>query len=320
MKIVLRPDLGGYALPTLVASGIDGRILDKPFVLLSGPNGSGKSAVLHGIRATIGLRGDRAGSVEGNMERHIDPRTAGGDVERLAVMVRGFEGEEPARHVPAAFSLAELGWRGNPTHLFDTRATSGIGSSASFGDDMMFEASMLVGGGRKASHGQFVSRAWWEAIEWGMGAIDAKDPWKAAMPSPARAAVLEAALAGGEPDTERWLMIDEPETAIDVQTLLVGLSVLLEAAQIGRLRVFCASHSLLFAAGLASHPKVQTIDMGADVSWTDTQRIALTVAGDRGKLASMGREIGAKIARRSALRGGSADGERKRKARRDGSD
>jgi ABC-type cobalamin/Fe3+-siderophores transport system ATPase subunit len=310
MKLTLRTDLGGYALPAVVASGVDGRILDRPFVLLSGPNGSGKSAVLHGIRATVGLRGDRAGSVEGVMERHIDPETADGDVERLAVKVKGFDGEETARHVPAVFDLSDLGWRGNPTHLFDTRTTSGIGSSASFGDDMMFEASMLVGGGRKASHGQFVSRAWWEAIEWGLGAIEAKDPWKATMPSPARAAVLEAALAGGPPDTERWLMIDEPETAIDVQALLVGLSVLLEAAEIGRLRVLCASHSLLFAAGLADHPKVQTVDMGADVSWTDTQRIALDVAKDRAKLASIGREIGARITRKAASRGGSSGGKR----------
>lgn len=313
MKLTLRPDLGGYALPAVLASGIDGTVLDKPFVLMSGHNGSGKSAVLHGIRASVGLRGDRAGSIETRMERHIDPAQAAGDMEMLATRVRGFDGEETARHVPAVFKVSDLGWRGNPIHLFDARTTSGMGSSGEFGDDMMFEASMLIGGGRNVSHGQFVSKAWWEAIEWAAGTIGTRDPWKSESPSAARTAVLEAALGGGARDEERWLMIDEPETAIDVQTLLVGLAVLLEVAEIGRLRVFCASHSLLFAAGLAEHPKVQTVDMGAEQPWVQTQRIALQVSKDREKLASIGKDLLGRLKKQAAARGGPSGAGRRRK-------
>jgi ABC-type cobalamin/Fe3+-siderophores transport system ATPase subunit len=313
MKLTLRPELGGYALPAIQASGIDGTVLDRPFVLFSGHNGSGKSAVMHGIRASVGLRGDRAGSIEARMERHIDPSDAKGDMEMLATHVRDFDGMQAAGHVPAVFKVSDLGWRGNPIHLFDTRTTSGIGSSGEFGDDMMFEASLLVGGGRRVSHGQFVSKAWWEAVEWAAGTIEAKDPWRSARPSAARTAVLEAALAGGPRDEERWLMIDEPETAIDVQTLLVGLSILLEVAEIGRLRVFCASHSLLFAAGLSKHPKVQTVDMGGDQSWMRTQEIAMQVANDHAKIASIGKDLLGKITRKAAARGGSSGGRRRRK-------
>lgn len=292
MKLTLRRDLGGYALPVVIASGIDGTIIDKPFVLLSGQNGSGKSAIMNGIRASVGLQGDRAGSIETPMSVHLDPDAAEGDVERLATHTNGFDGPGAARHVPAVFRIDDLGWRGNPIHLFDSRSTSSIGKSAEFGADMMFEASLLVGGGRNSSHGQFVSKAWWEAIEWAAGNIPAKDPWSGVTPSPARAAVLKAALRDGEPSSERWLMIDEPETAIDVQTLIAGLAALLEIAEIGRLRVFCASHSLLFAAGLADHPKVQTIDMAAsEASWMHTQRLAIRASADQERMHAMGQHI-----------------------------
>lgn len=314
MKLTLRRDLGGYALPAVIASGIDGTIVEKPFVLLSGQNGSGKSAIMNGIRASVGLRGDRAGSIETPMSRHLDPETVHDDVERLATHGAGFEGPGAARHVPAVFRIDDLGWRGNPIHLFDSRSTSSIGKSTEFGEDMMFEASLLVGGGRNSSHGQFVSKAWWEAIEWAAGNIPARDPWKHDRPSPARAAVLKAALGNEEPSTERWLMVDEPETAIDVQTLIAGLSVLLEIAEIGRLRVFCASHSLLFAAGLADHPKVQTIDMaGSGTSWMNTQRLAVRAAADQERIHAMGLHMLGKMKQAAAMRGGSSDGGGRRK-------
>lgn len=314
MKLTLRRDLGGYALPVVIASGIDGTIVEKPFVLLSGQNGSGKSAIINGIRASVGLQGDRAGSIETPMSRHLDPETAEGDIERLATHTTGFDGPGAARHVPAVFRMDDLGWRGNPIHLFDSRSTSSIGKTAEFGTDMMFEASLLMGGGRNSSHGQFVSKAWWEAIEWAAGNVPAKDPWREATPSPARAAVLKAALGEDDRSTERWLMIDEPETAIDVQTLIAGLAVLLEIAEIGRLRVFCASHSLLFAAGLADHPKVQTIDMaGSGASWMHTQRLAIRASADQERMHAMGRHMLEKMRQAAAMRGGSSDGGGRRK-------
>lgn len=303
MRLKLRRDLGGYALPALVASGIDGTVLEKPFTLLCGPNGSGKSAVLGAIRSSIGLRGDRAGSTETPMERQVDPADADGDLGVLAACSDGRDGRRAASHVPAVFDAADLGWRGGPTHLFDARASSGVGSSGQFGEDMAFEASMIIGGGRKASHGQFVSTAWWNAVEWALGLVQGRDPWAGVRPEGARGQLLRAIVGDAPPSDERWLLIDEPETAIDAETLLAGLSVLIAAAEAGRLRVLCASHSLLFAAGLSDHPKVQTIDMGGNVSWTRTQKLALQAASMPSRVDDIGAHLTGRLRERAASHG-----------------
>lgn len=292
MRLTLRRDLGGYALPTLAKTLIDHTWIDHPFVLLTGPNGSGKSAVLRAVRASMGLRGERAGQLDTPFQPHLDPSTTD-DPERLATQVLSpGRGEVPADHVPAVFSLEDLGWRGQQTYLFDSRAASQIANAASFDHDMSYHVSLIAGRGRNVSHGQFVSRTWWEAIEWAAGLHDLPDPWKSA-PSPAKAAVRASALAGAEPSTERWLLLDEPETAIDAEALLIGLSVLLSLAEPGTLRVLCASHSLLFAAGLSDHPKIQTVDIGG--TWLDTQKIALNVASRIDKVDDVGRDILSKL-------------------------
>ena len=291
MLITLRRDLGGYALKTLIEADVDGTELTKPFVLLTGPNGSGKSALLRAMRASIGLRGERGGSTDTPMARHPDPGTVTDPAILATHDLEYGEGCTPARHVPAVLDVHDLGWTGQPTHLFDSRAAGSIGQSDAFDDDMAFNVSMVVGGGRNASHGEFVSKVWWEALEWAVGNHDVPDPWTKGGASPARLAAHAAFIGDAEPSTERWLFIDEPETAIDAEKLLVGLCILLEAAKIGGLRVICASHSLLFAAGLAGHAKVQTVDLGPGGSWLDTQRIALNVAADRTKTTSVGKDM-----------------------------
>lgn len=213
LKFVLRPGLGGYAASMLGGSDIDGRVVDMPFVLLAGPNGSGKSAVLRAIRASIGLRGERAGMPDTPFRAHLDPSTTD-DAEMLATHVRDHGGTtRAADHVPAVFDVSALGWSGQPTYLFDSRAASGIADKASFDDDMSYHVSLISGGGRNVSHGQFVSKTWWEAIEWAVGAHDLPDPWRRNGASPARQAARDAFIGDAEPSTERWLLIDEPETA-----------------------------------------------------------------------------------------------------------
>lgn len=294
MKLTLRRDLGGYALDAVIKAGIDGTALDSPFVLLTGPNGSGKSAVLRGIRATIGLRGERAGQLESEFgNRPIDMADADGDIERMNTHVTSFRNDGAADYVPVVFDLKDLGWRGQPTYLFDSRSASTIAEKSSFGDDIGYHISLIAGGGKKASHGQFVARTWWEALGWAAGIDDVEGGWSRGSNVPARKALLDAALGGGEPSTERWLFIDEPETAIDAEALFVGLSVLLNLAEVGKLRIVCASHSLLFAAGLMHHPKIQVLDLGA--TWLKTQEIVLNLARDQDKISDVGNDILARM-------------------------
>lgn len=293
MKLTIRRDLGGYALDVLDKAGIDGTAVDRPFLLLTGPNASGKSSIMRAIRATIGLRGERGGQLDCPFGEHlIDPSTAGGDVLRMNTQVESFIRSGTAEHVPTVFDLKDLGWSGQPTYLFDSRAASMLAKSSEFDDDMMYHASLLMdGGGRRTSHGQFVSKTWWEAIRWADGLLDVGGGWNRGTRDPARLALLDEALSGAEPSKERWLLIDEPETAIDAETLLVGLAALLRIAEIGKLRIVCASHSLLFAAGLMHHPKIQVLDLGADASWLRTQEIVLKLASDRPNLERAGDDM-----------------------------
>ncbi len=292
MKLTLRRDLGGYALDAVIKAGIDGTVIDRPFVLLTGPNGSGKSALLRGIRATIGLRGERAGQLESEFgNRPIDMDQADGDIERMNTHVTSFRNEGAADYVPVVFDLKDLGWKGQSTYLFDSRSASTIAEKSSFGDDIGYHISLIAGGGKKASHGQFVARTWWEALGWAAGLENIDGGWSRGSNVPARKALLEAALGGGEPSKERWLFIDEPETAIDAEALFVGLSVLLKLAEVGKLRVVCASHSLLFAAGLMHHPKIQVVDLGPGAAWLKTQEIVLNLSRDGEKISQVGEDI-----------------------------
>ena len=292
MKLTIRHDLGGYAADIVRDAGVDGTVLDRPFTLITGPNGSGKSAVMRGIRATIGLRGERAGHLQSEFgNRPIETEEADGDVERMNTHVTSIGAEGAADYVPVVFDLKDLGWKGQPTYLFDSRAASTIAEKSSFDDDMGYHISLIMGGGKKASHGQFVARTWWEALHWAAGVTEIDGGWSRGSSMPVRKALLEAALDGEEPSTERWLFIDEPETAIDAEALFVGLSILLELAEIGRLRIVCASHSLLFAAGLMHHPKIQVVDLGKGDGWLKTQELVLNLSRDQDKVAKVGQDM-----------------------------
>jgi predicted ATPase len=108
MKIALRRDLGGYALDVVAASGIDGLEIQKPFVLLTGPNGSGKSALMRAIRATIGLRGERAGQLSDEFITDLNPENED-DIGRLATYRReARNGSELQKYVPAVLDQKNI--------------------------------------------------------------------------------------------------------------------------------------------------------------------------------------------------------------------
>ena len=292
MKLSLRHDLGGYALEQLIVANINETNLEKPFILFTGPNGSGKSAIMRAIRSSLGLRGERLGHTDTEWgDYKLTKEEADGDIGRLAAHVRSMGEIKAPKYVPAVVYITALGWEGQQTYLFDSREASSITKKGEFDHDIAYHVSMIAGGGNRVSHGQFVSKTWWEAIEWAIGKINIDGGHSRSRPD----AFLEAALGGIQPSNERWLFIDEPETAIDSEALIIGLSVLLQAAETGRLRIFCASHSLLFAAGLVDHPKIQMIDLGGRSPWIDTQKIALRIAGDHAKIEEIGWDILSKM-------------------------
>lgn len=254
MHIKFQKNGGGYALETLEKSGVEGTAIEKPFVFITGSNGSGKSALMRSIRSSIGLKGEREGT-----SFHIRERD-----KSMASM--------PDEH-PALIDLEALGWSDQKTYFFDSRATSAIAKASTFDDDdIMHHVSMIAGGGSRCSHGEFVGRDWWGALEW---------------------AIAERKKSEGE----KWLFLDEPETAIDSEKLIIGLAALIEAAEAGHLRVFCASHSLLFASGLADNEKVQTIDLDEGIGWLKTAKLAIDLSSNPEKLADLGKSIVEKLNR-----------------------
>ena len=287
LSLKLHAQTTGYADEQLRPTFAQGVAIDRPFVLLAGPNGAGKSAVLRGIRSTIGLTGERFGSAgtvlgaEGTRHAKSEERTSPSFLPR----------DKPG----AVFDIEALGWEGQTCYLFDSRAASQMANKASFDDDdMLYHISLIAGGGSQVSHGQFVTKTWNEAIEWACGApIEERNgrDWNGE-----RIAVAES-LGGSTTESERWLLLDEPEGAIDIERLLVGMAALLHAAEIGKLRVFCSSHSLIFHAGLADHPKMQVIDLKSQQQypWMDVQKRAMAAAGNSDWLAAVGKDIVEKI-------------------------
>lgn len=254
MQIKFQEDAGGYALDTLKKSGVEGTVIEKPFVFITGSNGSGKSALMRSIRSSIGLQGEREGMPF-----------------RIKETPNSFS-SMPDEH-SALLDLEALGWSNQKTYFFDSRSTSALAKATAFDDaDIMHHVSMIAGGGSRCSHGEFVGRDWWSALEWAIATPKKRD-------------------------AEKWLFLDEPETAIDSEKLIIGLAALIEAAEVGRLRIFCASHSLLFASGLADNRKVQTIDLDEGIGWLATAKLAIDLSANPEKLADLGKSIVKKLNR-----------------------
>lgn len=290
LTLKMHASVTGYADDQLRPTFESGVKVDKPFVLLAGPNGSGKSAVLRGIRSTIGLTGERFGSaaevlgVRGTEYAIKDTdKKQSGSIDHH---------ESPS----AVFDLEAMGWTGQPCYLFDSRAASGMASKSSFDDDMLYHVNLIAGGGSKVSHGQFVAKTWREAIKWACGAPDDaqnKKDWSKERED------LVTQLSKNKPSEERWLLLDEPEGAIDIEQLLTGLAGVLHVAEVGKLRVFCSSHSLLFAAGIAEHPKIQVINLKnrEDANWINIQKRAMKFAADADWIARVGEDVARNISK-----------------------
>lgn len=294
MKFSLRSDLGGYAAEAPALKAIDGVEIEHPFVLLCGPNGSGKSALLGMMRRSMGLRGARAGMIGGDSMRPLPMDAGSSDLARMAMDREIFQDSDGVpKSEPGILDVEALGWKGQRSWSFSSRSETELISSGSLGDDMHYQVNRLVDGARRSSHGQALKQAWDDALLWAAGLIHARDPYDLDDLPPGRA-TLASKLWGTERSAERWLLLDEPETAIDAEALATGLALLLETAEIGRLRVFCASHSFLFAAGMANHPKVQVLDLGQPSPWLKMQQRALTMAMMPGKIS----DVGAAMAKR----------------------
>jgi energy-coupling factor transporter ATP-binding protein EcfA2 len=283
----MRADLGGWATNIPALSGLDVAV-EKPVVVLYGPNGSGKTTLLRMLRAATGLVGERQGWEQSRVKPYgydTDPAACGGDPGKLAawcsvgtVMERRYG---MPRDLPGVLDVEALGWHGHRTWLYDSRkATEGLGASQVSDIETGRHVAQLFDS-RSQSHGETLRGDWHEAILWARGDVSAPDPYDGELSGKdACMGVLRDALfPSGRPE-ERWLLLDEPETTLDAEALAVGLAWLVDKAEIGKLRVFVASHSFLFPAGLASHPKVQVVDLGQGGRWLENSREALRIAAD----------------------------------------
>ena len=298
MRLAVREDLGGWGATLPGVARAAGISIERPFVLLCGPNGSGKTALLRMARAAMGLMGERGGRIVAEaLAGPPAPDTCRGDPGRLAAFVDGFGGRQLCREVPGVLDAAALGWSGQRGFLYDSRSDGRLAAARGFEHEIGYSLSRAVGSGG-LSHGQFLDAGWREALDFALGLAPARDPYDGNEVPAARAAAFRAACPSGRRPTERWLFLDEPETALDAEALTAGLCALLGAAAPGRLRVFCASHAPVFAAGLGNHPAVQVLDLAGD--WYAVQRRALALAADPRAATVLGRRVAADMARRAA--------------------
>jgi energy-coupling factor transporter ATP-binding protein EcfA2 len=308
VKLVPRFDLGGFATELPGIRNISGTEITAPFVLLHGPNGSGKTSLLKMLWGVHGLSGEGTGfrpmDLHENRLSGLD--AAGGDVGRLALFEPELHGNPRIRRgSPGILDARELGWTGHRMYLLSTRSTTAAASQSHFNDHDFTAHLNQILASKAASHGQLLLRDWNRVLAWAGGLIDLPDPFDRTRPSSTgvndywTGAVLAhhdiyEALAGhpaGSPrrPAERWLLLDEPDMALDMPNFFAIMATLMAACETGGLRVFCASHSPLFAAGLANHPTVQVVDLAAG-SFERTKTI-LSLASDIDAIGERGRAV-----------------------------
>lgn len=313
--IRLRTDLGGTGQNMSALAALEGLAITKPFVFLTGSNGSGKSTGLDMIRRGTGLIGEGIGflpELESLSQRYPLSKE---DPTRTLVQMIAYEHRWQYRPEgiiqtgsPGAFDPRALGWTGQRIYLHDARTADAMTIDTSM--DTMLRSMHRNSFALSRSHGEHQLGRLRYAIAWALGAFDLPDLYD--IPTPPlpenRNAYDKAsayrdvhgaftALTGVSPGSkdrpaERWLLLDEPETAISAPTLLDLLSCLIDAAAFGSLRVFCATHSALVPAGLGQYPAVQTIDLDGA---TAKLAVALRDANDPLALTARGQTAGASI-------------------------
>lgn len=338
MRFVMRSDLGGRAANLEALKGVATLDIKRPVVLLAGGNGSGKSSLLAALRQATGLVGPEIG-------KFVDNRWSGKplafphtwsvrhkaeiDLARHALLLdppnRTWSssrddaddgGMLPEKAVGVLDPVA-LGWSGQRVWLHDGRM---VDAHDSIRGDFDMTSMRRSADDRVRSHGQQMTGRLRYAVAWALGMLDVKDPYDSP-PEQAKgyedvpnavAREIYARLAGhptGDParTTERWLLLDEPETGLDPVVLARLMATLADKAGDGRLRVICATHSPL-VLGLAAHESVQVVDMDGYANRIEKARIGLATQRGRAELAaeeiaSLERDVGVAVSTDRGLTG-----------------
>lgn len=313
IRLALRADLGGRGASLEAVGALAQVPVTAPLVLLAGGNGTGKSTLFGALRRATGLVGTGLGRFpkhEGFDEPLPFPDAwqeerlkAPIDLTRQAVAVRDSirgawtdrEGHVPAGG-PGVLDLGLLGWKGQRIWLHDGRK---IDAMDSIRGDFDMRSMRRSADDRLRSHGEQMTGRLRYAVAWALGLFDLRDGYDvAAEPDrhdharrhEAVPREIFARLAGHRPGAEgrtpeRWLLLDEPETGLDPVVFARLMAMLAEGAAVGRLRVFCATHSPL-AFALAGQPGVQVIDMDGYASRIERARRELADPGLRAAAAT----------------------------------
>lgn len=311
IRLSLRADLGGRAAALAGLGRLGEVVVDRPFVIVTGGNGVGKSTLLAAIRRTTGLVGtglgrfpkwdgsdeplplpyglDRPGAPALDLARHI---VAGRD--RYTGRWSDSEGNIPPH--PGVLDPHLLGWRGQRAWLHDGRLVDAHDSIRGSFDMASMRRSA---DDRCRSHGEQMTGRLRYAIAWALGLFDLSDRYDIAE-EPSRddyrrrdevvPREIFARLAGHRPGApertaERWLLLDEPETGMDPMVFARLMAMLVEASAIGRLRVFCVTHSPL-ALALSASPNVQVLDVDGYVARMEQARRSLEDGEARAAIAA----------------------------------
>lgn len=270
MRLVLREDLGGILGQLPYLSALSDIQITKPFVIFKGPNGCGKSAILHGMRAATQRFGIHFGDIQrerlgpGHQLSPIWGKQGWDEIDlAMHATVRSEDRWSRTSKLtipagsPGAFDTRAMLWSGQESFFFSGRYDYQGDSSY----DLPRRRQMSEDNMR--SHGEKVAGELNYALAWGLGLIDTPDAKKQGHESDDLRTIKEVVskyLEGAPKTAERWLFLDEPETGVDERRLAGIFSLLAENCEVGKLRTFCATHSVL-ADELSLHPMVQIIDV-----------------------------------------------------------
>ncbi|GCD63596.1 hypothetical protein NBRC3280_2599 [Acetobacter pasteurianus NBRC 3280] len=277
MRLMLRNDIPLHASTLGYLNKLAEITITKPLVFLTGPNGSGKSLILEAMRTAMHKTGYGFGTeladngfngypiFSRRWQENPANKKAGVDLAFLAVArshdIHRWGPPEEVTIIPNCNGVLDtdaLNWSGQQSYYFSARSNPDRFDDGGFNMPLRRQ----IHEDRMRSYGEQMRGRLNYALAWATGMIDTPPPKARYETEELRIARMNISeyLKDKPATSEKWLLLDEPETGLDELYLARFFSLLAERSKIGELRVFCATHSP-FVPLLSSHPNVQIIDI-----------------------------------------------------------